>query len=116
MIESNGDSPGKPFTVLDLDAAEASHVNLHNLHAQVLGHWGRVELVRRGGACVLISKDELDGLEKALEILSSTDTARLMRQQVALVARVATPRAQAPSPAQPVPPVLFARARSFDIP
>ena len=120
MSQSSGDAPsapgapGKPFAVLDLDAAEPSRVCLANLHAQVLGNWGRIELLRRGGACVLISKDELDSLEKALEILSATDTVRLMRQEIALVARVATPRATVPPVAQPAG--IASRARLMNLP
>ena len=114
MSQSTGDAPdapGKPFAVLDLDDANPNHLNLAGLHAQVLANFGRIELLRRGGACVLISKDELDSLEKALEILSATDTVRMMRQELALVARVATPRAQVPLPAQPN--ALNARVRSM---
>jgi hypothetical protein len=110
MDQSSGDSTGNPFATIDLDAAEPSHVDLACLHAQVLGKYGRIELVRRAGACVLISKDELDGLERALEILSSTDTVRLMRQEIALVARVATPRTPVPPSARPAG--FTARVRS----
>lgn len=116
MSQPTGDSPGQhvAFATLDLDAAEPSDVNLASLHAQVLSNYGRIQLLRRGGACVLISKDELDSLEKALEILSGTDTVRLMRQEIALVARVATPRAQAPRTAQPAPSA--SRARLMNLP
>ena len=112
MNQSSGDPTGNPFATIDLDAAEPGHVDLTRMHAQVLGKYGRIELVRRGGACVLISKDELDGLEKALEILSSTDTVRLMRQEIALVARVAT--AHAPAAPLPTSPMAFpSRTRSL---
>ena len=114
MSQPTGDSPGQHFAVLDLDVIEPSNVNLAHLHAQVLGNFGRVELLRSGGACVLISKDELDSLEKALEILSSTDTVRLMREEIALVARVATPRSQVPKAAHPTG--FTARARSMNLP
>ena len=113
MSQSTGDAPGKPFAVLDLDAANPNHLNLAGLHAQVLANYGRIELLRRGGACVLISKDELDSLEKALEILSATDTVQMMRQEIALVARVATPRAQVPPAPQPA---FNSRARSMNRP
>jgi PHD/YefM family antitoxin component YafN of YafNO toxin-antitoxin module len=114
MSEPTGDAPGKPFAVVDLDAADPEHLNLAGLHAQVLTNCGRIELLRRGGACVLISKDELDSLEKALEILSATDTVRMMRQEIALVARVATPRAQVPPPPQPTG--FNSRVRSMNLP
>ena len=115
MSQSNGDAPGKPFAVLDLDAADPDRLDLAGLHAQVLANYGRIELLRRGGACVLISKDELDSLEKALEILSATDTVRMMRQEIALVARVATPRAQVPTAMQPSGP-FNSRVRSMNLP
>ena len=114
MNQSSGDPTGNPFATIDLDADEPGYIDLTRLHAQVLGKYGRIELIRRGGACVLISKDELDGLEKALEILSSTDTVRLMRQEIALVARVArvaTP--PMPIPAPILPTAMAARARSL---
>src|SRR5688500_13773 len=114
MSQLNGDAPGKPFAVLDLDAAHPDHLNLIGLHAQVLTNYGRIELLRRGGTCVLISKDELDSLEKALEILSATDTVRMMRQEIALVARVATPRAQVPTAVQPN--AFNSRVRSMNLP
>jgi hypothetical protein len=115
MNQSSGEPTGNPFATIDLDAAEPGDVNLARLHAQVLGRCGRIELLRRGGTCVLISKAELDSLEKALEILSSTDTVRLMRQEIALVARVAT--AQAPPPPNVFHPVARTlRARSLNLP
>ena len=115
MSQSKGEAPGNPFAVLDLDAAHPDHLDLAGLHAQVLTHYGRIELQRRGGACVLISKDELDSLEKALEILSATDTVRMMRQEIALVARVATPRAQVPTAMQQSGP-FNSRVQSMNLP
>ncbi len=107
MIDSSGDPSNKPFATFDLDTAD---IVLSDLHKQVLGRNGRVELRCRGGACVLISKAELDGLEKALEILSNTETVRLMRQEIALVAQVV-------SPTVAIPPVqLNGRARSLNLP
>ena len=112
MNQSSGDPTGNPFATIDLDVAEPGNVDLARLHAQVLGNFGRIELLRRGGACVLISKDELDSVEKALEILSSTDTVRLMRQEIALVARVAADGA--PLPTLTTPPAAFpSRARAL---
>jgi hypothetical protein len=114
MNQSSGDPTGNPFATIDLNAAEPGDVNLARLHAQVLGKFGRIELLGRGGSCVLISKAELDSLEKALDILSSTDTARLMRQEIALVARVAV--AHTPMPAPAIPMAFVSRARSLNLP
>ena len=114
MNDSSGDPTGNPFAMIDLDVAEPADVDLPRLHAQVLGNFGRIQLVGRGGVCVLISKDELDSLEKALEILSSTDTVRLMRQEIALVARVAAD--QAPMPAPAIPVAFAPRGRSLNLP
>jgi len=98
MSQLNGDAPGKPFAVLDLDAADLDRLDLAGLHAQVLANYGRIELLRRGGACVLI-----------------TDTVRMMRQEIALVARVATPRAQVPAAMQPNG-AFNSRVRSMNLP
>jgi PHD/YefM family antitoxin component YafN of YafNO toxin-antitoxin module len=66
---------------------------LSDLHDQVLRRQNRVELVDgQGESCVLIAKSELDALEKALAILSETDDAREMRQNVARVAFESMPR------------------------
>ena len=44
---------------------------------------GRVEIINCDGkSCVMISKEELDGLEQALEILSSTDAGKAMHESV----------------------------------
>jgi hypothetical protein len=44
---------------------------------------GRVEITDcGGGSCVMISKEELDYLESALEILSKTDGAKDMQRMV----------------------------------
>lgn len=44
---------------------------------------GRVEITNCDGkTCVMISKEELDSLEQALEILSSTDAGKAMHESV----------------------------------
>jgi len=86
MIQSTGDFSGKPFATIDLERSEH---RLSDLHAQVLRHHGRIELVCPGGVCVLISREELQSLEQALEILSRTDAVRAMQAEVAQVARAA---------------------------
>jgi len=59
-------------------------VDLHQLHAHVITHHGRVEFTTRAcdGSCILISKAELEGLERALEILSGTEDVREMRNEL----------------------------------
>jgi hypothetical protein len=45
--------------------------DLGNLHSQVIRNWGRIEITASDGtneACVLISRAELECLERALEI------------------------------------------------
>ncbi|HWP40698.1 MAG TPA: hypothetical protein VNL70_07210 [Tepidisphaeraceae bacterium] len=58
------------------------------LHAQVLRDQSRVEVRSPAGISVLISKSELDGLERALEILSQTETVQQLRQELARVASI----------------------------
>jgi hypothetical protein len=44
--------------------------NLSELHQRVARFWGRIEVTNASGeTCVLISKAELDSIERALEIL-----------------------------------------------
>jgi hypothetical protein len=71
--------PPPPFQSLDLRSASGS---MEHLFEQVLRRTGRVEITRQGESCVLISKAELDGIEQALEILSSTDSGVAMRDGV----------------------------------
>ena len=62
--------------------------NLPQLHEFVARTKGRVEITRPGSddRCVLISRDELASLERALEILSTTDEVRDMAEQIAHLA------------------------------
>ncbi len=95
MIDADYDSSDKPFLTVNIDTDE---IDLVDLHAQVLRRYGRVELVRNGEACILVSKPELDSLEKALEILSDNDTVRAIRNQIAMMAQFtgAEPAREAP--------------------
>jgi PHD/YefM family antitoxin component YafN of YafNO toxin-antitoxin module len=79
------------FQSLDLNAAR---VGLERLFEQVIRGTGRIEITRNGSdeSCVLISQAELKSLERALEILSSTDSAAEMRQQVLRLADALAPR------------------------
>jgi hypothetical protein len=58
--------------------------SLAELHEYVTRHNGRVEITRPGtdDRCVLLSKAELDALERALEILSDTDGVREIGQKI----------------------------------
>ena len=67
--------------------------NLSELHEHVTRTNGRVEITRPGSdeRCVLLSKSELDSLERALEILSDTDDVRHMSVKIAQLATVTGP-------------------------
>jgi hypothetical protein len=78
------DSPHESFTRVQMDGFSPQ---LLELHERVLGYTCRVELSdSAGNVCVLISKSELDALEKALEILSQTQDVATMRQQLSQLA------------------------------
>ena len=59
-----------------------------DLHTRVARGHGRIEITRDGceEVCVLISKAELESLERALEILAETTEFRAMCQRLASVA------------------------------
>ena len=75
----------KSFQVLD--AGEAGAV-FEELHEQVARSHRRVVITGKNsdGRCVLISAEELDALERALEILSATSHAQAMHDQVKQIA------------------------------
>jgi len=79
------------FQSLDLSSASAA---LERLFELVIRCRGRVEITADGSeeTCVLISKAELRELERALEILSDTDSAAQMRQQIVRLADALTPQ------------------------
>ena len=54
---------------------------MDRIHEQVAGGHGRVELTRPGcdDVCVILSKAELESLERALEILSETSEYKAMK-------------------------------------
>lgn len=58
--------------------------SLARLHEQVACGNGRIEVTRDGssGACVLISKTELESLEQALEILAATSDYQKMCREI----------------------------------
>ena len=67
--------------------------NLQQLHEYVTRTLGRVEITRPGSdeRCVLISRQELESLERALEILSDTDDVRDMSGKIAQLAAATGP-------------------------
>lgn len=73
----------RTYQTLDVEQTNGQMVRLH---AQVLREQCRIQVRSEAGLSVLISKSELDGLERALEILSQTDTMRQMRRELARVA------------------------------
>jgi len=67
--------------------------NLAQLHEFVSRTKARIEITRPGSddRCVLISQEELQSLERALEILSDTDDVRHMCGQIAQLAAATGP-------------------------
>jgi len=64
--------------------------SLRQLHEFVTAHNARIEITRPGSEqrCVLLSKTELDALERALEIFSDTDDVRDICHKIAHLAAV----------------------------
>jgi prevent-host-death family protein len=83
------------FPTLDVTHARRE---LAKLYEQVAMGKGRVEITRRGSrqSCVIISKEELESLEKALEILADTEGVREVRDALAHV--VAASQLEYPAP------------------
>ena len=67
--------------------------HLQTLHEYVTRTLGRVEITRGDSEerCVLISKRELESLERALEILSDTDDVRHICGKIAQLAAATGP-------------------------
>ena len=71
-----------PFQTLDINRAQNE---LAKLYAMVALSKGRVELTssdRPGDACVIISKRELESLERALQILSESDGVKALAASI----------------------------------
>ena len=91
---SNGGNNGASHGSFQALAITRVRRTLAKLHEQVACGSGRVEIRRRGcnDVCVMISKCELEALEKALEILSECENYKAMCETVTQVAaRAAVP-------------------------
>jgi PHD/YefM family antitoxin component YafN of YafNO toxin-antitoxin module len=77
--------PGGCFQSIDLNSCGPA---LDDLHQRVSTGYGRIEITRTGcdDACVLISKAELETLEKAIELLSQSDHYKAMCAQLGHIA------------------------------
>jgi hypothetical protein len=75
---------GGEFETVDL--GEPRGVDLAALHERVVRQTSRIELRSRAGASVLISKSELQGLERTIEILSESETVRSLHEQLQRIA------------------------------
>ena len=61
---------------------------MDQLHERVARQWGRIEITRDGSpdACVLVSKAELQSLERALEILCETPGGKTICDELKVLA------------------------------
>lgn len=69
--------------------------DLHLLHGQVTSTWGRIVITADGATdeCVLISRAELDCLERALEILCELPGGQSICKELSDIATRSTHRA-----------------------
>ncbi|MDB5322612.1 MAG: hypothetical protein JWN40_4243 [Phycisphaerales bacterium] len=74
------------FTFISIDQVQD---RFSQLHQNVCRARGRVEIRDGQGTCVLISKEELESLEKALEILSNTSDVRNMARRISCLTHAA---------------------------
>jgi PHD/YefM family antitoxin component YafN of YafNO toxin-antitoxin module len=73
-------SEGSGFNSMSIDQVQ---LQLSQLHKQICRAKGRVEIQDGDNCCVLISKEELESLEQALEILSNTAQVQKMARTIA---------------------------------
>ncbi len=70
---------------------------LPKLHGQVIRNWGRIQIKADNGndsdACVLISRAELECLERALELFCESPQGKEICEEIGRVANDCTPRA-----------------------
>ena len=79
-------SEGSGYTPMSIDQVQ---LQLNQLHKQVCCAKGRVEIRDGDSCCVLISKEELDALEEALEILSNTSQVQQIARTIAALTHTA---------------------------
>ena len=83
--------------------------DLHKYHEHVIRNWGRIVITRDGigdAACVLISKAELDHLERALEIYCESPGGKAMCEEIDVIAMQSTARVDRAPAALTDPPEL----------
>jgi PHD/YefM family antitoxin component YafN of YafNO toxin-antitoxin module len=73
-------SEGSGFTAMSIEQVQ---LQLNQLFVQICRAKGRVEIQDGDNCCVLISKEELDALEQALEILSNTAQVQKIARTIA---------------------------------
>jgi PHD/YefM family antitoxin component YafN of YafNO toxin-antitoxin module len=79
--------PDEPsFSFISIDQVQD---RFSQLHQNVCRARGRVEIKDGQGTCVLISKEELDTLERALEILSNTSDVRKLASRISWLTHAA---------------------------
>jgi PHD/YefM family antitoxin component YafN of YafNO toxin-antitoxin module len=71
---------GSGFNSMSIEQVQ---LQLNQLLAQICRAKGRVEIRDGDNCCVLISKEELDALEQALEILSNTAQVQKIARTIA---------------------------------
>ena len=79
-------SDGPSFPSVSADQAKA---RLLELLMEVCGKEVRVEIQHKDHTCVLISKDELDSLESALDILGNSSAVQRIANSIAAITHVA---------------------------
>jgi PHD/YefM family antitoxin component YafN of YafNO toxin-antitoxin module len=80
MSESDESEGSTGFNAMSIDQVQ---LQLTQIHKQVCRAKGRVEIRDGDSCCVLISKEELDSLEQALEILSNTSQVQKIARTIA---------------------------------
>jgi PHD/YefM family antitoxin component YafN of YafNO toxin-antitoxin module len=70
-------------------SADQAKARLLDLLIEVCGKKVRVIIEHDGGACVLISKEELESLENALEILANTSAVQRIANSIGALTHVA---------------------------
>jgi hypothetical protein len=87
-------SDDSSFGFMTIDQVQSG---FRRLHGQICRNRGRIEIRHEQGTCVLISKEELETLEHALEILSNTSDVRKMAQIIEALSTTAARGPLAPA-------------------